>query len=164
MSVRKSWHFMNIHHIYVLYKHSSIWNILWSRLGFDVLLFQQLSFLFLGKCVRLMRSGSFVFECVNKYTKWKFHVRRIVAVVLGRRLILESCKFMIIYWFRPNPNIGCRLDQMVVSGSSAGLRLCSQMFFHWHVAHPYTIYGYACHQLQIPLHYISHARWTCIHV
>ena len=70
-----------------------------------------------------------------------------------------------IYWFRPNPNIG-RWNQMAVSRSLAGLRLtCSQMFFHWHVgAFLYNIWvrDYTCHQLQVLLHYISHARWTCM--
>ena len=59
-----------------------------------------------------------------------------IAVVLGRRLIIESCKFMLIYWFRPNPNID-RLNQMMISRSLASLRLTwSQMFFHWHVGAP----------------------------
>ena len=52
-----------------------------------------------------------------------------------RRILIESCKFMLIYWFTPNPNIG-RLNQMV-SHSLAGLRLtCLQVFFHWHVGAP----------------------------
>ena len=47
---------------------------------------------------------------------------------------------MLIYRFRPNPNIG-RLNQMMASRSLEGLRLiCLQMFFHWNFRAPLYIW------------------------
>ena len=67
-----------------------------------------------------------------------------------RRLIIESYKFMLIYWFRPNPNIGW-LNQMVVSRPLADLRLtCLHMFFHWHVGAP--LYNIWVRVLPVAIH------------
>ena len=74
--------------------------------------------------------------CIEVYGNSVGTITPIVDCSRPSRLIIESCKFMLIYWFRPNPNIG-QLNQMVGSRYLAGLRLtCLQMFFHWHVGAP----------------------------